>query len=599
MMRDEDNAKYRVLMKNTLEFDPEILRRYVNFQNNPDERTAVDQFGKGDKYFGVCTVMLTMPGLPMLGHGQIEGFAEKYGMEYQRAYWDETPDQYLIERHEREIFPLAHKRYLFAGVEHFLLYDFFTPDGSVAEDVFAYSNGSGDERALVLYHNKYASVRGWVRSSAAFAAKSGGDARGLVQRTLAEGLALRGGADMFCIFRDQVTGMEYIRANNELIDQGLYVELGAYKCQVFLDFRQVRDDPIHQYAQLASFLSGRGVPSIEAALKELFLQPSHYPFKELVNPDMFRRLRDVVADGGRPTANDPRLTTDEESETTDAGDELEQLAELEDQPNEDLQDDAAIAGATADTEQRALDNQVLLDEFEQKMLRLLQEIKQFTENTGAEAPIAREVRDELEAILRLPELRSSLAGDQAAIAEVQAGLAENPSSWDTLFGWAFIHALGKITGSADFAEQSRSWMDEWLLGRIVDATLRELGDDQQQAARSVMVIKRMASHQSWFETPELDQAYQLLEVLLSDTEMQQLLRVNRYQDVLWFDKHSFERLLWWMLTVAVVSLSAGDQKAAADSPTTLGQAYSTITQLRAAAEASSYQVEKLLAIAHQ
>jgi hypothetical protein len=242
---------------------------------------------------------------------------------------------------------------------------------------------------------------------------------------------------------------------------------------------------------------------------------------------------------------------------------------------------------------------VLLDEVEQKMLRLLQEIKQFTESTGAEAPIAREVRDELEAILRLPELRSSLAGDQAAIAEVQAGLAENPSSWDTLFGWAFIHALGKITGSADFAEQSRSWMDEWLLGRIVDATLRELGDDQQQAARSVMVIKRMASHQSWFETPELDQAYQLLEVLLSDTEMQQLLRVNRYQDVLWFDKHSFERLLWWMLTVAVVSLSAGDQKAAADSPTTLGQAYSTITQLRAAAEASSYQVEKLLAIAHQ
>jgi hypothetical protein len=60
--------------------------------NNPDERTAVDQFGKGDKYFGICTMMATMPGLPMFGHGQIEGFAEKYGMEYRRAYWDEQPD---------------------------------------------------------------------------------------------------------------------------------------------------------------------------------------------------------------------------------------------------------------------------------------------------------------------------------------------------------------------------------------------------------------------------------------------------------------------------------------------------------------------------
>ena len=48
MLRDEDNAKYRSVMKNTLEFDPEVLKRFVNFMNNPDERTAVDQFGKSD-----------------------------------------------------------------------------------------------------------------------------------------------------------------------------------------------------------------------------------------------------------------------------------------------------------------------------------------------------------------------------------------------------------------------------------------------------------------------------------------------------------------------------------------------------------------------
>ncbi|MCX5802076.1 MAG: alpha-amylase family glycosyl hydrolase, partial [Proteobacteria bacterium] len=92
MLRDEDNAKYRTVMKNTLEFDPEILRRFVNFMNNPDEQTAVEQFEKGDKYFGTCTMMVTMPGLPMFGHGQIEGFEEKYGMEYRRAYKDEKPD---------------------------------------------------------------------------------------------------------------------------------------------------------------------------------------------------------------------------------------------------------------------------------------------------------------------------------------------------------------------------------------------------------------------------------------------------------------------------------------------------------------------------
>ena len=38
MLRDEDNAKYRYLIRETLEFDPQILQRYVNFMSNPDER---------------------------------------------------------------------------------------------------------------------------------------------------------------------------------------------------------------------------------------------------------------------------------------------------------------------------------------------------------------------------------------------------------------------------------------------------------------------------------------------------------------------------------------------------------------------------------
>ena len=84
---------YRAVIKNTLEFDPEILKRYVNFMNNPDEQTAVEQFGKGDKYFGVATLLATLPGLPMFGHGQVEGFGEKYGMEFRRATLDEQPDR--------------------------------------------------------------------------------------------------------------------------------------------------------------------------------------------------------------------------------------------------------------------------------------------------------------------------------------------------------------------------------------------------------------------------------------------------------------------------------------------------------------------------
>ncbi len=174
MLKTEDNAGYRPGSRNTLEFDPEVLKRFVNFMSNPDEETAIAQFGDGDKYIGVAAMLATLPGLPMFAHGQVEGFREKYGMEFRRAYWNEEPDRGLLDRHEREIFPLLRRRRLFAGVERFLLYDLEAPEGWVNEDVFAYSNARGGERALVLYNNANRRARGWVRESAAYAEKTPG-----------------------------------------------------------------------------------------------------------------------------------------------------------------------------------------------------------------------------------------------------------------------------------------------------------------------------------------------------------------------------------------------------------------------------------------
>jgi glycosidase len=262
MLRDEDNAKYRQVMKNTLEFDPQVLKRYVNFMNNPDEKTAAEQFGSTDKYFGVCTIMVTLPGLPMFGHGQIEGYREKYGMEYRYAKWNESIDEGLVHGHEWRIFPLTHRRHLFAEVDNFLLYDFYTPEGFVNEDVFAYSNRTGDERSVVVYHNKYAETRGWVKTSAAYMDKASGN---LVQKTLGKGLALPG--DGYAIFKDYVSRLEYIRACRELVEKGLSVLLGAYQCHVFLDWRFVSGE---QWKTVFEALNGAGVQSVQSKFDELF-----------------------------------------------------------------------------------------------------------------------------------------------------------------------------------------------------------------------------------------------------------------------------------------------------------------------------------------
>ncbi len=276
MLRDEDNAGYRRVLKETLEFDPEILKRYVNFMNNPDEKSAVEQFGKGDKYVGVTTLLATLPGLPMFGHGQFEGFAEKYGMEFRRATLDEQPDAWLVERHEREIVPLLHRRGDFAEAADFLLYDVAHDLGGVDENVFAYSNGTGGARSLVVYHNRYAETSGWVRDSAAFAVKEADGSKRLERRTLADGLgvALGPADDRWLAYREQRSGLEYLRPVAEIRERGLHVQLRAYETRVFWEMREIHDTA-GVWGRLAERLGGRGVRSIEDALRELQLAPVH------------------------------------------------------------------------------------------------------------------------------------------------------------------------------------------------------------------------------------------------------------------------------------------------------------------------------------
>ena len=125
MLRDEDNAGYRKVIRDTRRVRPRrSSERYVNFLTNPDEETAIEQFGTGDKYFGAATLLATLPGLPMIGHGQVEGFTEKYGMEFRRARLDEQPnDGPRSPTSSGQIVPLLRERRRFAGSADFRLYD--------------------------------------------------------------------------------------------------------------------------------------------------------------------------------------------------------------------------------------------------------------------------------------------------------------------------------------------------------------------------------------------------------------------------------------------------------------------------------------------
>jgi len=507
MMRKEENAKYRQVLKNTLEFDPDILGRFVNFMNNPDEKTAVEQFGKGDKYFGICTLMATLPGLPMFGHGQVEGYGEKYGMEYPRAYWNEQPDAGLIGHHERVIFPLLHKRHLFAGSENFVLYDFWTGSGEVNENVFAFSNRSRGERALVLYNNHDAPASGWIKSSVGMVHKQPDGSKPLRQLDLGFALDLRHGPQDWVVFRDTTSGLEFLRKSEELHGRGLYFELGPYGYRSFLDWREVKDEH-GQYARLAGYIGLGGVPNVEIAVKEMLFEPFHGPFRALADPELWRAILGIAPE---PV--------------------LEEIPAAEVAPAEAPV--PAAAPAYADP----------IAELETRYVAFLTSVRGFLHLEAAIDPILAATMRRVEAVAALPPC---VPADVAKPADVPSAaivpLALTDEARLTLLAWATVAEIGRLGGESGAPARSRAWVDDWLLDARLADCLAAAGVGPPAVTEGVAAVKILTAHAGSPATGP----FPLLSALLADKQVQAILGVNRWDGVIWFRREGFEKLIQWL-----------------------------------------------------
>jgi glycosidase len=543
MLRDENNAGYRQLIKNTLEFEPEILKRYVNFMNNPDERTAVDQFGKGDKYFGVCTLMATFPGLPMLGHGQIEGFAEKYGMEYRHAYMDESVDDSLVERHRREIFPLLQKRHLFSGVENFWLFDFFTVNGHVNENVFAFTNGAGNDHALVIVNNNLHSSEGWLNISSA-RLPSGGQAGKLEQRSLADSLNLKDSRYEFVLFRDQSSGLQFIRRVDELNNQGFHIHLNGYEYHVYSDFRLVNSDSSHDYRRLYEYLGEGGIPNIESGLTELFIQPVLQPYREMINPGYFEYLVDLASEGKAHLPN------------------------------------------------------AALKEAEKKINALLLGVETaYGQELAHKETVQTDILTCLNAVLSIPNLTDEAAASQMKKMQQAAQFITknlSPLHLYTLITWSFISQLGRAKTSSDPNLLSLSWAEEWQLFKNFADTLTEMGFKEAEITGALKALRLLINQQGWYADMGSKPVSEIARAWLSTPEIQTFIQVNRFEDILWYNSDAFKEFLWWMTTLAFVHCEMKSGCSHSESLETLLACYAITQQLTQADKAARFKLEKLL-----
>jgi hypothetical protein len=488
----------------------------------------------------VATVLATIPGLPMLGHGQVEGFTEKYGMEYRRARLDESPDAWLVERHERDLFPLLHRRRQFAEVRDFLLYDLVRDDGGIDDHVLAYSNGTGPARSLIVYHDRYAETAGWIRESVPYSvAEAEGDRR-LTRRSLAEGWSLGDQPGLLVRARDHATGLEHLWFASELRERGLRLELRAYERRVLLDVAEVREAPPGPWTRLAERLAGRGVPSLDRAVRDLELEPVHGVVAALAGHPA---VLDFVRDGRAPDAGD-------------LGDAVRAAA-------------GAIEEAGGEPGDR--DDHSRLTDARLAALAVLVGDRLGTGKTDRRTA-------------RTKAGRRSAKGDPLDAVRQAFG---DPWHRAVLAEWAIFAPIGASFELLD-------------LDRPVAAALRDAGLDEvrsRTAAARVGVLVALGRERPP-ETGARPQAASpraaSAAVWFADDSTRSFLGVNEWDGVEWFGREPWRELLDWTLLLDAIDAGADDGLDEAGRAAAFAASRSAVDRLLEAGEASGYRVDRLL-----
>ncbi|WP_263376957.1 alpha-amylase family protein [Granulicella aggregans] len=621
MLRDEENAKYRSYLKKTIEFDPDILKRYVNFMSNPDEKTAIAQFGTGDKYFGTCTMLATIPGLPMIGHGQIEAFTEKYGMEYKQARFDEWPNDDLVARHMREIAPLLKNRQLFAESHNFVMYDFWAGPGDVNENVFAYSNmvehggtgygGSGKERALILYNNSFSSTHGTVHLSVSDMDKYTGNLR---QRTLSQALHLASEGDLYFGWHDTANRLEYICRSTDFDQSGFTIGLRGYQYAVLIDWRELRSTEDQPWEQLCSVLGGTGVYSLDVALAELRLRPLHQALRHALEPEVIAAFLEPIA-AEDVVAEEAVVTLPVEAAEDETDDLIEEIvaeadalavygnafAEESSLVGAERISLAAEVAAEAEAMPVALPHAEVVDaECEARFAEFCARADSFFEQANLAEPTAIDAKvsssgefaELVNACGQLTQVEAEFTTPWPESAKrVLPSAIAVPGTWSPTQRFAPVLAwllIDRLVGTAIDSVNAVELFDMLHLRSALAEIFSSLGIDRESAWRVAARVRILLANPEVTTSAKLAQ-----EKLWADGDLRWLACLTESGGVTYVNKECFEELAWWLQVPELIVAAGLEGSARAEA---IKDVEEFIAAVNAAAAEAGYDLTKILAI---
>jgi len=283
----------------------------------------------------------------------------------------------------------------------------------------------------------------------------------------------------------------------------LRLELEAYTCRVFLDWREVVADEVRPWDILAERLGGRGVPNIHEAMRTLVLEPVHGALRAVLDPALVASLV-----SGTPAR-------------ADAGGRVR-----------------AFLGAAHDFAKRGTD--VTIGEFR-----------------GDVASAVQAFEEHVDALTRIAALEARLQSPWPS--EVRGFFAHDAAALGALLGWCALEALGRACDPANSAASAARLFDVLRLRAVLAEAVERLGLEGEECWRAAARIRVTLAHArsasgarrvTAVRTPTLD--------WICDPDAAWLTGVHEYEGVGYFVKEPFERLVWWMALPALLELAAGE-----------------------------------------
>ncbi|HOO57863.1 MAG TPA: hypothetical protein PK273_01060, partial [Anaerolineaceae bacterium] len=412
--------------------------------------------------------------------------------------------------------------------------------GSVDENVFAYSNTESGQAALVVYHNRYGSTSGWIKTSVPYLVKGSENAH-LETSELADALQLGGDSNTFVTFRDYIEKLEYIRSVQDIREHGMFFALDAYKHHVFMDFRLVSG---REYEELNAHLNGRGVSNLDVARREIVLGPVLQPLGQVINPTNLNNLIELAQEREDPTSLESLLRVN---------------LDLIRQAGYAMQRQGLALGGDIEASSKQLE----------KCLRQILDLESLDKKLG-------------------------LSGKKIAPLLSKALQEIDPRAKFVLLIWNFLSNLAGPANEAENTQTARRFLDEEPTSQLVTETLKGLGFGDYEAYKACQAIKWMLINTNWLTEKDLTPS-KLLEQWLQDEQFKEYLELNEYNQVYWFNKEKFESMLWYMHIATILRYASDPSISSVEQVEAILRAEPIFARLQKAFAQSEFRLDQLQA----